>query len=130
LFDAKIFESGNWITRYYQYNKWHEPYELSLSFDHQALAIAGSGSDNVGAYVIDGIFSPQSRRIGLTKTYQLGTGNKLENLGHTVTIQLEWNSIHHQFEGKWYVRTKVFHGEDAFELKFGKISKESIVITC
>lgn len=125
-----MFESGYWTSRYYQHDKWHEPYELSLSFDHQAFTITGSGSDNVGTYTVDGVYSPQSRRIGLTKVYQLGTGNKLENLGHTVTIQLEWNWNHHQFEGKWYVRTKLFQGEDTFELKFGKTSKEFTVINC
>ena len=103
---------------------------MSLSFDHQASTITGSGSDNVGTYVIDGIFSSHSRRVGLTKKYQLGIGNPLENLGHTVTIQLEWNSSHRQFEGKWYVRTKSFRGEGAFELKSGKASKEFTVMTC
>ena len=130
LFDVKLFESGYWISRYRQYNKWHEPSELSLSFDHQGLTITGSGSDTVGTYAISGIYSPQSRRLGLTKVYQLDTGNKLENLGHTVTIQLEWNGNSHQFEGKWYVRTKMFHGEDVFELKFGKLSKQFTQITC
>ena len=120
LFNGKIFESGNWTSRYYQYKKWHGPHELSLSFDHQTSTIKGSGTDSIGTYAIDGIFSPHSQRIGLTKTYQLGTGNPIENLGHTVTIQLEWNSVHHQFKGKWYVRTKSFRGEDLFELNFGK----------
>jgi hypothetical protein len=54
----------------------------------------------------------------LTKNYQAGTGNRAENLGHHVTIQLIWNSDSHQFEGKWYVRTNKYHGEDKFELKF------------
>jgi hypothetical protein len=38
-------------------------------------------------------------------------------LGHTVTIQLYWNPDNNQFEGKWYVQTAKYRGEDKFELK-------------
>jgi hypothetical protein len=88
-----------------------------LCFNCLQSTVTGSGSDDVGMFTIDGIYSTQSRRMGLTKTYQPGTGNPLQNLGHTVTIQLEWNRNQCQFEGKWYVRTSKFRDEDKFELK-------------
>jgi len=58
--------------------------------------------------------------MGLTKIYQYGTGNPLENLGHSVIIQLEWNRYTNQFEGKWYVRTAKFSGSGIFTLKSDK----------
>ncbi|CAF1539891.1 unnamed protein product, partial [Rotaria sordida] len=82
------------------------------------MIITGSGSDDIGTFTIDGIYSVETRRIGLTKTYTRGTGNQLENLGHQVIIQLTWNVQNDQFEGKWYVQTSKYHGENRFELKF------------
>ncbi|CAF1387730.1 unnamed protein product [Adineta steineri] len=86
---------------------------------HQ-MKITGSGSDDVGLYSIDGLYSTQTRRIGLTKTYLSGSGNPSENLGHNVIIQLEWNRDNNQFEGKWYVRTKKFKGSGDFKLKMNQ----------
>ncbi|CAF1395817.1 unnamed protein product, partial [Didymodactylos carnosus] len=40
----------------------------------------------------------QNGRIGLTKRYKEGTGDPTQNFGHTVTLQLCWNSDHDQFE--------------------------------
>ena len=82
------------------------------------MKVTGSGSDDIGTFTIDGTYSVKTRRIGLTKKYQVGTGNPSENLGHQVTIQLTWNAQNNQFEGKWYVQTSKYHGEDKFELKF------------
>lgn len=82
------------------------------------MTVTGGGSDSIGTYTIEGHYSYQTRRIGITKAYQLGTGCSSENLGHSVTIQLEWNVNLSHFEGKWYVRTQKYVGEDKFELKF------------
>jgi hypothetical protein len=84
------------------------------------LKVTGSGFDDIGMYTIDGVYSTHSRRMGLTKTYQAGTGNLSQNLGHKVTIQLEWNRNTNQFEGQWYVRTRNFKGSGDFTLKLNK----------
>ncbi|CAF3194143.1 unnamed protein product [Rotaria sp. Silwood2] len=120
IIDIKLFQSGQWESQYFQYSKWHGPYQIELSFDALQSKVTGSGLDDIGMYSIEGTYSTQSRRMGLTKTYQLGTGNRLENLGHTVTIQLEWNKYNNQFEGKWYVRTKKFKGAGDFKMNFDK----------
>jgi len=117
-YDVNAFQSGIWSSRYFQYKRWHGPYQFSLSFDPQSMKVTGSGSDDVGTFIVDGTYSVQSRRMGLTKTYQAGTGNPSENLAHQVTIQLGWKAQNNQFEGKWYVQTSKYRGEDKFELKF------------
>jgi hypothetical protein len=117
-YDVNAFQSGIWSSRYFQYKRWHGPYQFSLTFDPQSMKVTGSGSDDVGMFIVDGTYSVQSRRMGLTKTYQAGTGNPSENLAHQVTIQLGWNAQNNQFEGKWYVQTSKYRGEDKFELKF------------
>lgn len=81
------------------------------------MTVKGSGNDDVGSFTVDGTWSTQTKRLAFKKTYRAGTGNRAENLGHTVIIQLEWNSHTSQFEGKWYVRTAKYNGENKFTLK-------------
>ncbi|CAF2372870.1 unnamed protein product [Rotaria sp. Silwood2] len=116
--DINHFESGIWLSRYFQYGNWHGPYQLTLSFDPQSMIITGSGSDDVGSFTIHGTYSIETRRMGLKKTYEQGTGNGSENLGHQVIIQLTLNAQNDVFDGKWYVQTSKYHGEDKFELQF------------
>ncbi|CAF1106498.1 unnamed protein product [Adineta steineri] len=113
-----MFKSGHWKSQYFQYGKWHGPCRFSLTFDTNSMTVKGTGSDDIGKFTINGIYSHETSRLGLSKKYQLGTGNKTENLGHTVTIQLTWNETNNQFEGKWYVQTNKYHGNDKFQLKF------------
>jgi hypothetical protein len=110
-----LFPSGSWVSRYFQYKRWHGPHTFSLSFDHQKFKVAGCGTDDVGTFSIDGIYSLTTHRIDLTKKYQEKTGNPSENLGHTVAIQLEWNFKERQFDGEWHVQTKKYHGKDKFD---------------
>ncbi|CAF2519169.1 unnamed protein product [Rotaria sp. Silwood2] len=116
--DINIFKSGYWKSQYFQYGNWHGSHRFSLTFNDLSMNITGSGSDDVGTFTIHGTYSVKTRRIGLTKTYKKGTGNPSQNLGHQVTIQLTWNAQNNQFEGKWYVQTSKYYGENKFELKF------------
>jgi hypothetical protein len=122
------FQSGIWSSVYFQYERWHGPYHFSLSFDSSLMKVIGSGSDDIGVFTIHGTYSTETNRIGLTKTYQLGTGNSLENLGHQVTIQLTWNRGNCQFEGIWHIETSRFCDNDRFELKFNKKLIQSKVL--
>lgn len=112
------FQSGTWLGRYYQDRKWHEFHQYALSFNSQSMQVRGTGEDDIGTFTISDIFSNKTNRLGLTKIYQVGTGNPRENLGHQVIIQLISNASYRQFSGKWYVQTNVYHGENDFELKF------------
>lgn len=66
---------------------------------------------------MDGTFSTENERIAMNKVYEPGTGDSRENFGHTVALQLTWNPSQAQFEGKWFVQTNHYRGEDKFELK-------------
>ena len=81
-YDLNAFQSGTWSSRYFQYGKWHGPYQFSLSFDPESMKVTGSGSDNIGTFTINRIYSMTTHRIGLTKIYQASIGNPLENIGH------------------------------------------------
>lgn len=118
-YEKDHFESGPWSSRYYQYSAWHGPHALTLNFDRGMSTIRGEGTDDVGNYTVEGVFSIETHRMGLTKTYRAGTGNSRENFGHSVTLQLAWNPANEQFEGKWFIQTARYRGEDKFQLKFG-----------
>lgn len=117
---ANVFRSGIWTSRYYQYGKWHGPYEITLTFNSRSSKISGDGWDEVGRFIVKGIYSLRTRRMGLTKIYQLDSGNKAQNLGHSVTIQLTENEELQQFEGNWYGQTIKYHGKDKFVLSFNR----------
>jgi hypothetical protein len=117
--NADPFQSGFWSSRYFQYKNWHGPHQFSLIFNSETMKVTGLGVDNVGSFTIDGIYSIETHRIGLTKKYEPGTGDPKENFGHQVTIQLTWNAENHQFEGDYYVNFATSkHHQDKFELKF------------
>jgi len=82
------------------------------------MRVTGSGTDDVGTFTIEGIYSDKTNRIGLTKKYIPGTGNPSQNLGHEVTIQLEWNARTRQFDGKWYIQTSEYEHSNKYEIKF------------
>lgn len=126
LNDAKMFQSGVWFSRYYQNGEMHGPHEISLSFDPETKEIKGSGKDDVGIYGAEGTFSKEAYRIGLTKCYELGTGDTLQNSGHSVVIQLIFNKEQNQFEGQWYVRTSDYCGEGKFILTFDSTVCEKV----
>ncbi len=117
------FQTGIWSSRYYQYNQWHGSHQFSLSFDSLTSNVNGEGTDDVGTFTIEGKFWLTTRQIELTKIYQQNTGNPLENFGHKVMIKLTWNATRDQFEGKWFVQTSNYRGEDKFELKFVKATE-------
>lgn len=118
--DANVFPSGIWKSRYYQYRKWHGPYKMFLRFDSRSTKIKGWGSDDVGKFTVKGFSSHKTNRICLRKTYVASTGNKAHNSGHNVDIELRENAHSQRFEGRWYVQTSKYHGQDKFEFKFNR----------
>ncbi|CAM4825604.1 unnamed protein product [Rotaria magnacalcarata] len=118
--NVNIFQSGVWSGRYFQYEAWHDPQQLWLSFDSNSFTINGHGSDDVGRYTVTGKYSTTTNEIELIKKYQQGTGDEEENFGHSVTIEVTWDSKKHLFSGNWYVDTNSYRDEDIFELKFEK----------
>lgn len=81
-------------------------------YPEPVYTVHGTGIDDIGTYVITGNYSPKTLRMGLTKKYQEGTGGSNENLGHEVTIQVEWNLQNKQFEGTYYLRTSKHRDEN------------------
>lgn len=119
-YNTTLFKSGIWSSRYLQSGIWYGPNYISLSFDYRTLTITGSGTDQIGMFIIDGTYSIQTGRLGLTKIYQHPNRNRSEHLEHQNIIQLIWNNETYQFEGKQYIQTKIYREENRFELKFNK----------
>ncbi|CAF2716871.1 unnamed protein product [Rotaria sp. Silwood2] len=72
-FQNNPFMDGIWSSRYYQYNKWHTSHQLSLLFNRYSYQVSGGGTDEIGSYIIDGIFCMRTFRMCLAKVYLVGT---------------------------------------------------------
>ena len=59
-----------------------------MSLNPQAMQTTGSGSDDVGVFTFNGVYSATTKQINMTKKYQLGTGDPTGNQGHEVQMQL------------------------------------------
>ncbi|CAF1582298.1 unnamed protein product [Didymodactylos carnosus] len=118
-YEKTKFPSGLWNGYYHQYGQWNALPNHSLTFNKSNQTVTGYGSDNIGDYTVEGTWSDKTLRMAITKQYKLGTGNNpSQNLGHKVQIQLKWNEKENEFDGKWYVQTSKYHGEDQYRLKF------------
>ena len=123
---------GNYVGVYWQYGRAHplaaQHLQCSLSIDGTSGRARGHGTDDVGAFGVDGAF--RGARLALTKRYVAGTGNPRENRGHAVELRLmccaldaalperatelqRWGmpvgSI--GFFGTWHVRTAHYRGD-------------------
>eukprot|EP01084_Bolivina_argentea_P155036 270214_1 len=98
------FIDGLYDGFYFQYDKKYLMDEVKLIFDGMG-SVKGSGTDGVGDYNINGIYSENTARMQLNQIYIEGTGDLSENFGHTVKIRLEYNTAKKQFMGSWYVNT-------------------------
>ncbi|CAF1240789.1 unnamed protein product [Didymodactylos carnosus] len=107
--------AGTWCASYYQYGIKYSIPSHPLNFNE---CVHGYGRDDIGEFTITGIYSIETLRMGITKTYKLGTGDRKQNLGHNVEIQLDWNEKINEFRGKWYVQTSMYHGDGEYRFKF------------
>eukprot|EP01084_Bolivina_argentea_P301039 519237_1 len=114
--EANPFIDGMYNGHYCQYRQRYIMYDFKLIF-HDSNVVTGSGTDTVGDYNIEGLYSVNTARMQLNKRYIEGTGDLNENLGHTVKIKLEWSSSKQQFAGPWYVKTHKYEGTGKWIIK-------------
>jgi len=104
-----MFPSGVWRGYYHQFGKRHLLCDFVFTFDMQNSRVSGSGVDNVGRYVIDGIVGGE--RIAFTKAYTLGSvaadGRVNVELNHGHAVQYRGTVIGQNLgqgiKGQWYV---------------------------
>ena len=110
-----VFQSGSFSSYYFKDGTWHRSHSLLLAFYPEAgFIVHGSGRDNTGIFVITGVYSPRTLRIGLEKRYQRESGNSRTNHDHIIKIQAEWINDTQSFEGKYYLKA----GKHREELKY------------
>ena len=112
--DQNPFITGLYSGCYDQGQDEHNMKAFRLRFDQETETVQGNGTDNVGNYTIDGIYSNRTKRIALNKTYIRGTGNAEQNLGHTVKVLLEFDIKRNEFQGDYHVKTKKYEGYDTW----------------
>lgn len=114
-----IFISGTFASYYCHNNEYHGPFDMKLGFYPSARDVVhGRGKDDIGTYIITGIYSARTLRMSLKKHYQFGTENPNANLDQVEKIQVKWNHSNQQFEGKYYRRTELDHNENKFIIRY------------
>ena len=122
------FIDGLYSGYYKQYNRNYSMRSFEMEFNDGVAS--GQGSDSVGDHRINGIYSDETRRMALDKTYIEGTGNLSENYGHTVKIRLQYQNESNRFEGRWYVKTYKYEGSGSWVMsKCGNLNKVASVKT-
>ena len=75
---------------------------MALSFFPQAgHVVHGKGVDRLGPFVVTGMYSPDTLRMGFDKIYQGGSAGNNGN-GPKETIQVEWSPNERVFRGNSY----------------------------
>ncbi len=51
------FQSSIWPSRYFRYGRWHGLHQFPLFFHAQWMKVIGSGFDDIGTFIINGMYS-------------------------------------------------------------------------
>ncbi|CAF1631149.1 unnamed protein product [Adineta ricciae] len=116
--NVNLFQSGVWSSQYYQSEHCHGPFQFPLIFYSSNKKIKGYGSDDIGTFNVNGIYSDNTNRIVLIKKYQTIQNNSQEISKYEVKAQLIWNNMTNQFEGTWNVKTAKYTDTGKFILQF------------
>ncbi|CAF0855693.1 unnamed protein product [Adineta ricciae] len=112
-----MFESGQWISRYFQRGQWHRSYLHKIAFDMNQNTFVGYGNDDLGQFRTIGQVSLTSSTINMTQTYVRALHDKKMDLKHELTIRLEWNEEQRAFVGKWTSESNGYEGKGSYELR-------------
>ena len=108
------FITGKYFGCYQQYGKSHPIPAFELLFVDGI--VTGNGSDDIGDYNVMGIYSDETQRMALHKTYH--KQNASVHTIYTVQIKVEFNKSVNMFIGDWYVRARNYqdHGSWIIQL--------------
>ncbi|CAF1121087.1 unnamed protein product [Adineta ricciae] len=111
-----MFESGQWISRYFQRGQWHRSYLHKIAFDMNQNTFVGYGNDDLGQFRTIGYISLTSSTINMTQTYVRVLHDQKIDLKHELTIELQWNGEQRVFVGKWTSESDGYEGKGSYEL--------------
>lgn len=135
--------SGLYQGCYSQYGKLHDVLSFELKISESK--VIGWGKDDVGTYNLSGDLA--GKWVALEKTYCKGTGDRNENKGHTVFMQLEYCAIptspenleaqkarncgaSYWFIGSWIIKTRKYSGSGKTYFWQDNIGNEKMPIAC
>lgn len=124
-FDYTFFGPGSFSGYSLRDGVWHASEHFVLAFYPQAgQTIFGKGTDDYGAFTVAGTFSPRTLRMAFDKHYQLGSADVVRRPDARSTIQLQYNPLTQNFEGKSYLKM----GKERYERKYMIQTKSASLI--
>lgn len=118
-----LFRPGSFSGSYFKDGAWHGSEQFTLAFypqDNQRLF--GKGTDDKGTFVVNGTYSPRTLRMAFDKQYQAGSVDAARKPGSKSTIQVEYNPVTQNFEGKYYSKIGQQYQEEKYVMKIRGIN--------
>ena len=113
-----IFRPGSFSGSFFKDGTWHGSEQFTLAFYPQAnQTLYGKGTDEKGPFIVNGTFSPRTLRMAFDKQYQAGSTDAARRPGTKSTIQLEYNPVTQNFEGKYYSKMGKERHEERYVMK-------------
>jgi hypothetical protein len=66
-----LFVNDSWSNRYFQYGVWHGPFKHWMTFNVNNNTFEGHGEDNVGQFILSGLFSKENHQIDMIQAYKV-----------------------------------------------------------
>lgn len=113
-----IFRPNSYAGSTFKDGAWHGSEQFTLAFYPQAnQTVFGKGTDEKGPFIVNGTFSPRTLRMAFDKQYQAGSVDAARRPGAKSTIQLEYNPLTENFEGKSYSKMGKERHEEKYVMK-------------
>ena len=115
-----LFRPGSFSGSYFKDGAWHGSEQMTLAFYPRAdQTLFGKGTDEKGTFVVNGAYSPRTLRMAFDKQYQAGSADGTRKPGARSTVQVEYNPMTQNFEGKYYSKIGQQYQEEKYVMKLG-----------
>lgn len=105
----QLFQTGTFLERKPVNRFQRQTQKMTLAFYPGSNSIIhGRGKDDYGSYVVTGVYSTRTLRMGFDKIYQKSSMNGIDP-HRQETLQIQWNSRRNYFEGKSYLIDRGHH---------------------
>ena len=118
-----LFRPGSFSGYYFKDGVWHGSEQMTLAFYPRAdQTLFGKGTDEKGTFIATGTFSPRTLRMAFDKQYQAGSVDGTRKPGARSTVQVEYNPVTKNFEGKYYSKIGKHREEEKYVIQMKGIN--------
>ena len=119
------------MQSFFKNGAWYGSEQFTLAFYPQAnQTLYGKGTDEEGLFTGKSTFSPRLLRMAFDKQYQAGSADSAQRPGAKSMIQLEYNSVVWNFDGKYYLNMGKERHEERYGMKVRGANHIHLYLEC